>query len=222
VILPVVVSAESVVLVVIALLVLGLLRSHAETLRWQREHDEREGEGEGLREHQAELREQQAELREDPLRRAPGIEGVDLRLQPTVLEFDGLTQPVLLAFLTSGCFACRHFWDVLQQSPHPPDVPGGARVIVVAKDRRDDSLSGLRKLASGNTRVVLSSEAWVTFRARTSPYFVYVAPGGAILGSGVSETWDQLHDRLENVLGDIEIESELASVDRDGNSVVVW
>ena len=195
------VGVETVLLVLLGILVLGLLRSHAEILRVQSASSETAARREAV----AEAARTNGNLPE----RAIDIVGVNLDLEASVVELSNPPNNVLLAFLTSGCLACEDFWRLLARGGGRLDLPGGGDVIVVAKNRTDDSLSRLRKLASAETRVVLSTEAWKAYDASAAPYFVHVAAGGRVLGGGVSERWEQLRATLEGALEDVAIDDAL-------------
>src|SRR5947209_8632470 len=107
----VLVSAETVLLVLLVVLVAGLLRSHAEILRRLGPPGE-------------------ADAAPAPLR-SPGsvpartgaqavlarpIAGQTLDGDPVALAFDGLgAGATLLAFLSSGCTSCAGFWERLSE-----------------------------------------------------------------------------------------------------------
>ena len=99
----------------------------------------------------------------------------------------------LLAFLTSGCLTCRGFWDAFADQ-RALDIPRDLRLVVVAKDAAEESISALRKLAANQLTVVMSSAAWEAYQVPGSPYFVLVdgpesrvcgEGTGAIVGAGV-------------------------------------
>lgn len=97
----------------------------------------------------------------------------------------------LLAFLSSGCSVCQTFWEEFQGEV---DVPGGATLRVVTKGPEDESPSALKKLA-GPLEVVQSSRAWVDYDIPGSPYFVFVE-GGTVTGEGSATTWPQVRDLM--------------------------
>ena len=65
--------------------------------------------------------------------------------------------------MSSGCSVCQTFWDEL--SAGPVDVPGGARLVVVAKGPEEESVSRLRELAGDDLEVVQSSGTWTDYDA---------------------------------------------------------
>jgi hypothetical protein len=106
----------------------------------------------------------------------------------------------LLAFLSSGCSTCRTFWEAFRRGP--PEVPGGARLIIVTRGAEAESPGALSALA-GRTEVVMSTEAWESYDIPYAPYFVYVSgPAGRVVGEGVASTWDQVRDLVAGAVAD--------------------
>jgi hypothetical protein len=203
------VAVETLLLVLLSLVVVGLLRSHAEILR-------RLGPPEG------------GELDSDVLApglpdppsrqglgRAPQISGMTLGGDGVQLG-TGTGRPRLLAFLSSGCLTCEGFWETFSQ-PDPPAIPGGAQLAVVTKDASHESPSRLRELAGDALEVVMSSAAWQQFDVPTSPYFVYVGADGMVLGEGAASSWQQVASLLRDAIGDAE-EAARLTVSRAGGS----
>lgn len=169
----VVVVAESVLLVLAILLLVGLLRSHAEILR---RLGALEGGGRVAREPAA-----AGERAVDIGGETPWGDSVKLSLQAPGAE------PTLLAFLSSGCGACGALWDGLQ--PGAP-VPG-ARVVVVTHGAEAESRALVRDLAPAGAEVVMSSAAWQAYGIPGSPHFVLV-DGGRVAGQGAAASWEQI------------------------------
>lgn len=199
-----VVIAEGVAIALLAVLVLGLLRSHALILKSLHEL------GAGL-----ELESQAASssvgpvpvtlergvvgATRPPTTHATDIVGSSLRGADTVVLVRGGGRRTLLAFLTSGCSVCQRFWDELRSGD--VTVPGDARLVVVTKGREEESLSRLRELAGEGLEVVQSSGAWTDYAVPGSPYFVYVEEG-LITGEGSSTTWAQVRDLMGQAVDD--------------------
>jgi hypothetical protein len=162
------VSVETVLLVLVVVLLVGLLRSHAELLR-------RVGDGEVV-----------ALPRTPPPRidqPAPTIAGVTPSGDPVALAFDG-GGATLLAFLTSGCSTCAGFWAALGE----PRLPAGIEKVIIARGADRERPSKLSALAPHGVQVVMSSQAWDDFGVPGAPYFILV--DGAIRGEGVATTWE--------------------------------
>jgi len=190
----VLVAIETLLLVLLALVVVGLLRSHAEILRrlGPPEADERDSDvlAPGV----------PAPPSREGLREAPRITGMTLG-GDGIQVGSGSGQPMLLAFLSSGCLTCEGFWETFSQA-EPPAIPGGARVVAVTKDASHESPSRLRDLAGDSLEVVMSSAAWRQFDVPTSPYFVYVERDGMILGEGAAASWPQVASLLRDAIDD--------------------
>jgi hypothetical protein len=203
-----VVVVETIVLALLAVLVVALLRSHAEILRRlpppdDDEHDHAH-EPQAVTLHRAPTLPNQLPTPSGQATQAHDIAG-------TTLEGDGVVVSMasgantLLAFLSTGCLTCRTFWDGLQPSTRRP-LPGGARVVVVVKDPAFESPSKLRELAPPGVPVVQSSQAWEDFHVGMSPYFCFVdGRSGDVRSEGAAMTWDQVASLLRDALLDEEL-----------------
>ena len=191
------VGVETLLLVLVALLVVGLLRSHAEILR---RLDELGGEPQPT----TTASHHPASLASAPADSTLGsdIAGETLVGEAVKVAVVGARRPTLLAFLSSGCLSCDHFWSALRNGG-AQDLPGDARPVVVAKDAVEESPSKLRTLASEDVAVVMSTEAWESYRVAGSPYFILVEPDGAIAGEGSASSWDQLVSLVRDAVGDV-------------------
>jgi hypothetical protein len=191
-------AIETVVLVLLTVLVAGLLRSHAEILR--RLHSL----GAGL-DPDAPVPVAMAASRPSPLDHfvdASDVDGVGLGDDAMHVSVVGTRHQTLLAFLTSGCLTCRGFWDAFA-NPRALDVPDDLRLVVVAKDATEESISALRKLAPRTLTVVLSSAAWEAYNVPGSPYFVLVdGPDGRVRGEGTGTSWSQVWNLLRQAADD--------------------
>jgi hypothetical protein len=184
------VAVETFLLVLLALLVAGLLRSHAEILRRLEPHEHSEAEGDDL---------------PSPPGRAEALPASDL--VGTTLAGDPLQIGVtsgrntLLAFMTSGCATCKGFWDAFRAGTLA--VPGEARLVVVTKDRSHESPTKLRELASPEIPVVMSTPAWEAYEVPVAPYFVYVDGASAkVHGEGAASSWEQVVSLLSDAVAD--------------------
>lgn len=184
---------EGVVILLLALLVAGLLRSHAEILRRLHALDGGEpspGRAEGL------------QIGRRPQSATPDtISGSTLDGDAVSVALRDSRGLVLVAFLSSGCSTCRPFWEALAAGAEmpAPDV----RPVVVTKDPAEESLSRLRPLASDAITTIMSSAAWDAFRIPVSPYFVLVdASSGSLVGEGAAGSWDHVRDLLGQAMAD--------------------
>ena len=114
----------------------------------------------------------------------------------------GAAEDTVLAFLSSGCHSCQHFWDTIGDGD-APGLPAGARVVIVTKDPADESLSKVRALATGRGPVVMSTAAWVAYEVPVAPYFLYVhGASGRVLGEGAAGRWEQVMSLLGQAIDD--------------------
>jgi hypothetical protein len=202
----------TVAVALLALLVAGLLRGHAEVLR-------------ALQQIGVEL-DPSAPLAPGPVPVAPpatrgaATPGPATRPTPSrpeatdVIDLSGVTpagdavtlaitdvrHDTLVAFLTSGCATCRGFWDAFRSGP--PDVPGGARLVAVTRGRDGESPGAVAGLA-GATPVVMSTELWEHYDIPYAPYFVYVSgPASKVMGEGVAAGWEEVKALVANAVAD--------------------
>jgi hypothetical protein len=204
-----VVVAEGVAIALLTVLVLGLLRSHALILKALHEL------GAGLELERGSgssatgaggLVPVELETGVVPNSRPNSLVGADvagtsLTGEEVLIPVTGAGRRTLVAFLSSGCSVCQTFWDQMRSGPL--DVPGGARLVVVAKGPQEESATRLRELAGPNLEVVQSSAAWTDYGVPGSPYFVYVE-AGVITGEGSSTTWTQVRDLMGQSVDDTE------------------
>ena len=197
----VLVIVQSFVLALLALLVAGLLRSHAEILRRLPPADSEPEPAAPPREPTGLLASPHSEPRAAAA--ASDIVGTTLDGDPVKISVTAGRTPTLLAFLSSGCATCAGFWEALQPSSREP-LPGATRLVVITRDGSMESPSRLRTLAPADVAVVMSSTAWETYEVPMTPYFVYVGGSGVIEGEGVAEAWPQVMSLLGDALGDAE------------------
>ncbi|QFQ29300.2 hypothetical protein EEW87_001540 [Janibacter melonis] len=194
--------------VLLGMLVLGLLRSHALILKAL--HDL----GAGLELDRQAERESAAGGAGGPVPveiergvmaparsqhvRVAGISGATLDGAPA--QVDLTSGRYLLAFLSTGCTVCGAFWQAFRAET---EVPGQARLLVVAKGDDGESPSALAELAEGGAELVRSSAAWDDFVVPGSPYFVYLVDGD-IVGEGSASSWPQVSDLMGQAVADHE------------------
>jgi hypothetical protein len=213
-VLTAIVVVETIVLALLAVLVVALLRSHAEILRRLPAPDDEDAPTHG-HEHDGA---QPASVERSPSLPAhlPGPRGRATEahdIAGRTLEGDQVVVSMasgvntVLAFLSTGCLTCKTFWDGLQPAARRP-LPGDARVVVVVKDPEFESPSRLRELAPTDVAVVQSSQAWEDFSVAMSPYFCFVdAKTGTVRSEGAAMTWDQVASLLRDALLDEELAS---------------
>jgi len=191
----VLITIETIALVLLTLLVAGLLRSHAEILR--RLAAPEEGSGPPSIDPEA--------LADRDAGPAHDIAGTSVNGEPLKLTVAGRGTSTLIAFLSSGCSTCGAFWEAFDLE-NRETLPGGARLIVVTRDSSHESPSKLRDLAPTDVPVVMSSAAWDAYAVPMTPYFVYVdGASGLIAGEGTAEAWPQVRSLLQDALLDAEL-----------------
>lgn len=188
------------VTVLLAVIVVSLLRSHAEILKAL--HDL----GVTL-----DPFEERAAPRTEPGVPAPrstgsskvsDVAGVAPGGGATQIGLLGADHRTLLAFLTTGCLTCRAFWESLAG----PIEVAGARVVIVTKDPSEESESTVIALAPSSTPVVMSSSAWEAYGVEVAPYFVLVdGRSGSVVGEGAAARWDQVQRLLEQAVADASV-----------------
>lgn len=128
------------------------------------------------------------------------LTGVDPSGDALSLAVGGVRHDTLIAFLTSGCATCRGFWDAFHSGS--PEVPGGARLVVVTRGPEAESPGTVAGLA-GSTSVVMSTEAWEHYDIPYAPYFVYVSgPEAKVMGEGVAAGWEEVRQLVANAVAD--------------------
>jgi hypothetical protein len=211
------VVAEGVAILLLGLLVLGLLRSHALILKALHELGaglelEKEagtgvttattggGSGSGgPGPVPVELESGVVPATRKDSTRAHDIIGTDLDRAERHLSVMAPGSRTLLAFLTSGCSVCQTFWEEFRGTV---SVPGQGELHIVAKGPEEESITSLRSLAGGR-EVVQSSAAWADYDIPGSPYFVYVE-NGQVTGEGSATTWAQVRDLMAQGVSDSE------------------
>ena len=211
------VVALAVAVVLLTVLVVGLLRSHAEILKALHEL------GAGL----------QLDSPTDPEGPVTAtVDGVTAPRRsgsaPTPLTLDGETLDgevvslplvghgdTLVAFLSSGCTTCQDFWKAFRRGV--TDVPGQARLVVVTRGPDEESVSALQQRAPDDLPVLMSSRTWDDFEIPGSPYFVYVDATGRLVGEGSAASWPQVATLLGQARADAA--SRRAATTRGGGAV---
>ena len=206
-----VVAALAVVVAVLALLVVGLLRSHAEILRRLHVLDAdgpattggpaaAEGPAAGATggtggEAVVPSRRQRAG------RTAADVVGQTPEGDAVALRVAGVDHDTLLLFLSSGCVTCGEFWDGLVAGRVV--APPGTRVAVVTRGAAHESPATVADLAPAGVPLVMSDEAWTDHRVSGSPYAVHVdGASGRVVGEGTGQDWTQVARLLAEATGD--------------------
>jgi hypothetical protein len=195
------VIVETIVLTLLAVVVVSLLRSHAELLRRLPEPDEDHAHVHDDAEPERPVLSADLPRPKRVASRAHDVTGSTLDGDQVVVSAASGTN-TLFAFLSTGCLTCQGFWDGLQPGTREP-LPGDTRVIVVVKDPAFESPSRLAKLAPPDVPVIQSSVAWEDFGVQMSPYFCFVdGRTGELRSEGAAMTWHQVSSLLTDALFD--------------------
>lgn len=196
----VLVTIEAVVIVLLALLVAGLLRSHAEILRALH------GLGAGISPDPDSAPTTGATSRGVTPRSTGGpasdVVGTSPAGDSVAIGVVGTDEHTLLAFLSTGCLSCAGFWEAFADIERS-EVPGKARLVVVTAGPEQESQSRVAALAPPDIPVVMSSEAWQAYQVPVAPYFAYVdGTAGRVIGEGAAGTWEHVADLMRQALAD--------------------
>lgn len=198
---------EGLVILLLAVLVVGLLRSHADVLRALHElgvnPHERAQAGGAVNDFDITTRPGVPEPRADADLRAHDIAGSTVDGGSAVVSVAGVDHTTLIAFLSSGCLTCAEFWRAFERG-EADRLPGvSTRLVVVTQGPELESPSTLAELAAPGLTTVMSSRAWDDYGIPVSPYFVLVdGPSGRVAGEGAASSWPQVLDLLGKAVAD--------------------
>lgn len=194
----------------LSLLVMGLLRSHAEILRALHDlgvsldpGDEVTG---GVQTFDVRERSLPPSVVPAPtpggLGDAVDLMGVTPEGETAAIALVGAERPVLLAFLSSGCSTCIDFWEGFRADGASP-AGLDARLVVVTHAEGRESPAAVAGLAAPGMTVLMSSEAFDDYSVSVAPYFVLVdGAAGRVVGEGAARTHAQLRDLLGKAAAD--------------------
>lgn len=195
----VVVTTLAVAVAVLAVLVVGLLRSHAAVLR--RLHEL--GVGDEVRTDGLPLvaPDVVAPTGEPTGRAATDLAGVAPDGATVAVAVAGVRHDTVVAFLSTSCATCEVFWEDFRSGV---DLPSGTRLVIVAKGPDHESPAELVALAPDTVPVIMSSGAWEDYGVPGSPYVLYVdGPSGRIRGEGTGGSWEHVAKLLAQATGDL-------------------
>ncbi|NND01664.1 MAG: hypothetical protein HKN91_02655 [Acidimicrobiia bacterium] len=190
------VVALTVVVALLAILVVGMLRSHAEILR--KLHDLGAGEGTAA-----------------PFQTAQGvteprmtgnaaydIAGATPAGGATAIRVMTPGTATLLAFMSTSCTTCEQFWPRFRDETSLESL-GSVRLVIVTKGTEDEMPGAVDRLAPEGISLAMSSQAWLDYQVPGSPYFVMVdGTTGLVTGEGSAGDWDKLLDLMGIAEGD--------------------
>jgi len=212
------VGALAVVVALLALLVIGLLRSHATILRAL--HDAGiDLDPDRAAGHAAAGQAGPVRLDEPQIRTRPGVPGPAGASGQRATDLAGTTttgatrtvsvtggSPTLLAFLTTGCSTCAGFWEAfagVSDGSTDLGLPADVRVVVVTKGPELESPADVAAMAPPGIITLQSSQAWEDYRIPVAPYFALVdGRRGVVVGEGAAASWDRVRDLLRRAMAD--------------------
>ena len=215
----------AIVVGVLALLVLGLLRSHAEILRAlhdagisldsDREHDhdhdggptrgtERSPSGTPTFTSDTPPTIRTTEGVPEPAgvtgRRAVDISGLTPNGGTRTISVSPSDQATLLAFLTTGCATCADFWAAFADGVQ---LPADTRLVVVTQGPETESPADVAAMAAPHVLTIQSTDAWDAYGVPVAPYFALVdGRRGVVVGEGAAASWDRVRTLLDRALAD--------------------
>ena len=224
------VVALGVVVLLLAVLVAGLLRSHADILKALHDLGAGVGEPSGAADRATDHPHDGTDgARAVPVPFTTGpplAAGRDSTSAPTIagvtpsgdalaiapVGTDGMT---LLAFLSTGCASCAGFWESFA-GQDGTGLPAGTRLVVVTKGADREIPGEVAALAAPGLSVVMSSDAWTDYEVPGSPFFVLVdGAGGRRVGEGVAHHIGQVADLVRRAAVDASAFSLVGRAGRD-------
>ncbi len=216
-----IVVALTVVVAVLTLLVLGLLRSHADILRRLHELDggiesdgtpaRPTGSRPVRREEINTFPEVQAPPEREGFTESRDLAGVGVDDDALTVRVTDVQHRTLVAFLSGSCLTCQRFWDAFQK-PGKLGLPKDVRPVIVTKGPEAESPAAIARLAPKQVPVVMTSDAWQAYDVPGSPYFVLVdGRSGKVQGEGTGIDWPQVKGLLTQVTDDATYAAELES-----------
>jgi len=118
-----------------------------------------------------------------------------------VVSVSGRPGLTLVAFLSTGCGTCADFWSAFRT---PPTLGGETvRLVIVTRSPAAESPSSVAELAPEHGLVVMSDEAFDDHGVAAAPYFVLVdGADGSVVGEGSAAGWVQLKALLQRAAAD--------------------
>ena len=191
----------------LALLVAGLLRSHAEILR-------------SLNDLGVDLDPNRSPRANAmlPARAESGavadVTGTDADGAAQHVAVAGVQHKTLLVFLSTTCLTCRDFWSAFADASL--EVPGRARVVIVTRGAEAESPSSVRRLAPRAIHTVMSTETWHAYNVPGAPYFILVdGARNRVIGEGTATAWERVQELMRQALADADESRGGRTVDDD-------
>jgi hypothetical protein len=226
-----VVAVLGVVVLLLAVMVVGLLRSHAEILRALHDlgvnlqdgapqggaktfdlstraqalsSERRRGVTPEGTPAQDRISDQGVALPTDgPLGSAHDLMGVTPHGDAAAISVRDTGGLTLLAFLTSGCATCLDFWDAFGDPARRAVAGPSTRLVVLTKGPDAESPASVANLAHPELTTLMSTEAFDDYSVPIAPYFVLIdSSAGQVIGEGAASSYDQLSSLMTKALRD--------------------
>lgn len=116
----------------------------------------------------------------------------------------GVDHDTVLLFLSSDCATCQRFWTALAvDADDRPALPDGVRLVVVTRGPEHE-LPAVVAAHDVDVPVVMSDQAWTDHDVPGSPYAIHVdGPSGRVRGEGTGGDWAQVAQLLARATGDL-------------------
>ena len=121
--------------------------------------------------------------RDHPATVPSDISGVAVDGSRRELRILDSTEPVLLLFLSAGCFGCLDLWEGMAELRG--ELPVGLQVVVITKGPEHEDANAVAVLSAGGMSVVMSSSAYEDYRVAGPPFLVLVT-ANSVLTEGVA------------------------------------
>lgn len=133
-------------------------------------------------------------------RRAADLSGHTPRGAVRTVAVSGTEAATLLAFLTTGCATCANFWGAFADGVQ---LPPETRLVVVTKGPELESPADVAAMAPDHVLTIGSTEAWDDYGVPVAPYFALVdGRRGVVVGEGAADSWDRVRALLDRALAD--------------------
>lgn len=127
-------------------------------------------------------------------RRARDVSGISPSGEVLAMRVTDVDHDTVLVFLSSSCAGCKPYWSQLAAGT---GVPDGTRVVVVTREEPEEDAAAIAELAPAGLPVVMSSQTYEAFEVPGSPYVVHVdGSSGRVRGEGTAASWPAVRDLL--------------------------
>jgi hypothetical protein len=132
---------------------------------------------------------------------ASNVVGLSPEGEAVAIAATGLEQQTLFAFLTTGCSSCGRFWEALED-PWRFGLPASVRPVIVTKGSELESPAAVRRHIT-SVAVVMSTEAWTDYEVPGAPFFALVdGPSSRRVGEGTARDFAQIVSMVERAMAD--------------------